>query len=276
MSNFDFKRFAATLKWQACMLRRQALLWTFVVADTVIIFEALLLTTSKNVEYDQLICELAQIFFGFFIIIMAASWSSIFHQANDKGRRQALLTLPVSNMEKYLSAIIISTVAWPLFVLLALTIGDSVRTVAAWMLFDKPLISVLPWFFKELEPNTLYPDGIWWPKFLFTLMAITWAHSLYTLGGTLIRKHPFVITSLLLIALIVGLAHVNSPVTRRHVALFSYYGYGGLERYVNPAAYVLMVVMAALATLNYRLSYKAFRNFQLFTNKWINYDIFKR
>ena len=45
---------------------------------------------------------------------------------------------------------------------------------------------------------------------------------------------------------------------------------------VGIPAYILAILLPLLSVFNYWASFHIFKNFQLITNKWTNYDILKR
>jgi hypothetical protein len=45
---------------------------------------------------------------------------------------------------------------------------------------------------------------------------------------------------------------------------------------VGIPAYILAVLLPLFAVFNYWASFRIFKNFQLITNKWLNYDFHKR
>ena len=124
--------------------------------------------------------------------------------------------------------------------------------------------------------SSIYWDWFQWASLIVhTLMAI-WVHSLFTLGGTLLRKYAFVATGLFWIAvmlLFMGSLHRLNLSVFGNITLPDGTTYTGT---VNTMAYVLMVVLPLLTFFNYRTSFRIFKGFQVITNKWTNYDIFKR
>ena len=112
---------------------------------------------------------------------------------------------------------------------------------------------------------------------IFVIFAIAvWNLSLMTICGTLLRKYAFVVASLIII-----LCSILLSWTIHHFGLFLFWGdvwKDGVhyESEVGALAYVLAVLLPALAVLNYWASFHIFKHFELISNKWTNYDIFKR
>jgi hypothetical protein len=164
--------------------------------------------------------------------------------------------------------------------------------------------------FHPLQGVSYYPDGdnmvytYWWssalphvwnnfiPKFfvsetyqypllhqvmyvLSALLFAVWVHSSYALGGSLLRKYSFVVTTLILILCVMAFAYFMH---KSEMSLFpsvwrdNHY----VSQEVGLMAYVLCVLFIIFSCFNYWASFRMFKGFQLMTNKWTNYDILKR
>ena len=138
------------------------------------------------------------------------------------------------------------------------SVSDPAETYHGWS-------SALPKLIENLTPNVLDPDSYrrtWFYNAMniFVIFAIAvWNLSLMTICGTLLRKYAFVVASLIII--------LCSIVWKDGVHY---------ESEVGALAYVLAVLLPALAVFNYWASFHIFKHFELITNKWTNYDIFKR
>ena len=213
--------------------------------------------------------------------------------------------IPATNLEKFLSLIVYVTVICGLCAIVGYILGDCLRLAGLWIgaqLSADPAMkasevfnyngvdgtytlwsSTVYWVFCDMTPHllTVWGSGIYWGWFewaswiVYTLIAI-WVHSLFTLGGTLLRKYAFVTTGLLLIAMVLLFAgflyHYNLSVFG-NVTLPDGTTYTAT---VDTLAYVLMVALPLFSCFNYWASFHIFKGFQLITNKWTNYDILKR
>ena len=106
-----------------------------------------------------------------------------------------------------------------------------------------------------------------------------WAHSLYILSGTLLRKYSFVVSSLVLILSIILTAWIVEKLDLKVFYVETIEIPNTKVDYVQKTGvmgYVLAVLLPALAVFNYWASFQIFKGFQLITNKWTNYDILKR
>ena len=110
---------------------------------------------------------------------------------------------------------------------------------------------------------------------LTALLCAVWAHSSYALGGSLLRKYSFVVTTLILILCVMAFAYFMH---KSEMSLFpsvwrdNHY----VSHEVGPMAYVLCVLFVVSSCFNYWAAFRIFKGFQLITNKWTNYDILKR
>ena len=95
---------------------------------------------------------------------------------------------------------------------------------------------------------------------LFYLFGV-WAHSFYILGGTLLRKQQFVITTLTLIALGLAFVYLMGVLA----------GMFGEDMFMTLTfVYILDAVFVALTLIDYWISYKLYANMQVINNKWFN------
>lgn len=265
-----------TLWWYMGTSARRLQMWIVGSAACVLILGGIFTTIDGYDSYPSLVSAAADCLTFAFIVGMMVQWASIFHGVIDKRKRQALLMLPASSLEKYLSAMIAVTIVWPLGMFLAIAVGDVLRATLASVVFGMPWLSVIPELVHNLS-NTVSPrGGIWLSEVAFEWTVLMWLHSYYVLVGTLLRKYVFVVASMVLfLAFLFGAwCLIHSGIQK--FSLFVYTGSNDIPTYVNPIVYVLIVVFLALSAFNYTASFRLFKQFQLVTNKWINYDFYKR
>jgi len=131
----------------------------------------------------------------------------------------------------------------------------------------------------NLTPHILEADSCNWFYLVMYIVVIAaiavWTHSLLIIGGTLFRKYSFVISCLVFI-----LFWVIFGKTMQYFELSMFTSNWEDGKYVSGEvgipAYVLAVLLPLFAVFNYWASFRIFKNFQLITNKWTNYDILKR
>lgn len=236
-----------------------------------------------------------QIGAALFALVSLILVSTIVSGVNEKRKREAFLMLPASNLEKFLALMTYTSVVCVLGVFLAFVLGDSLRM--AWFWISGPYTeakvsyignpteyyywwsSAIPKMMDNLTPHILEADSCNWFYLVMNLFVITaiavWTHSLLIIGGTLFRKYSFVISCIIFL-----LFWVIFVKTTHYFELSMFTSTWENGRYVDGEigvpAYVLAILLPLLAVFNYWASFHIFKNFQLITNKWTNYDILKR
>jgi hypothetical protein len=215
---------------------------------------------------------------------------------NEKRKREAFLMLPASNLEKFLALMTYTSVVCVLGVFLAFVLGDSLRMAWFWVsgpyteietsVIGNPVetyywwSSAIPKMMDNLTPHILEADSCNWFYLVMNIVVIAaiavWTHSLLIIGGTLLRKYSFVASMLVFILFVWLLSW-----TIHHFGLYLFWSdvWKDGHHYVSEVgalAYILAVLLPLLSVFNYWASFHIFKNFQLITNKWTNYDILKR
>ena len=298
MNSFSFNRFGKTLRWVMAVNFRTLLMWT--IGSVVAVFVGELMTAEMG-HYSayEMVYKFGTMGSALFILVSLIMASTIVSSVNEKRKRQAFLMMPSTNLEKFLSLLVYTSVICVACVLLAFVLGDCLRM--AWFKMQSYFVeyqvqvfvsdpaetyhgwsSALPKLIENLTPNVLDPESDRYTWFynamnVFVIFAIAvWNLSLMTICGTLLRKYAFVVASLIII-----LCSVLLSWTIHHFGLFLFWGdmwKDGIhyESEVGALAYVLAVLLPALAVFNYWASFHIFKHFELISNKWTNYDIFKR
>jgi hypothetical protein len=136
--------------------------------------------------------------------------------------------------------------------------------------------SALPVFLYNFVPD--YGFSSWYAimRWAFLLAYLLWVHSLYTLGGTLLRKYAFVASSVVFILLLVGFT--------KFIDYFELYTFRSewidaagnyYKHMISPLVYVYCIALPIVSIANYWISFRIFKGFELITNKWTNYDFHK-
>ncbi len=272
MNSFSFNRFGKTLRWYVSVNFRKLMAWNLGFLTGVFLAEMMIFSAYASIASINRSVSMGSLFI---VIGVLASFSSIMSDVNKKRERTAFLMLPASNLEKFLSLVCYVTVVWVACLMLAFVVGDSLRMAVRALFLDDEWVSAVPQWWSRLW---LGQDPFWLAETVFYVLMFVWIHSLYTLGGTWLRKYSFIVSSLVLIAVPFIIQYIC--VARGwHLNLFvrqwvdeGYYVVG----HVSPLVYVLGVLFVVFAVFNYWASYRIFKGFQLITNKWTNYDIFKR
>ena len=295
MNTFSFNRFGKMLRWVLSVNQRRIL---YAVAGSVVgVFMAEMILLRMGDIYSPLtmLHYYGQIGAALFALVSLILVSAIVSGVNEKRKREAFLMLPANNLEKFLALMTYTSVICVLGVFLAFVLGDSLRMAWFWVsgpyteietsVMGNPVetyywwSSAIPEMVNRLTPHILEADSCNWFYLVMNLFVIAaiavWTHSLLIIGGTLFRKYSFVISCIIFI-----LFWVIFVKTTHYFELSMFTSTWENGRYVDGEigvpAYVLAVLLPLLAVFNYWASFHIFKNLQLITNKWTNYDILKR
>ena len=285
MDNFNIKRFGLTFRWMLVTNLQTFLAFTAGCAAAVFLLEMLLIAFnchSDGSNYIPLLhSTITQFFVIFLIIYVFVAISTLFSYYLKKPQREAFLMLPSTNLEKFLAAVIYVTVVWTLAGFLAFAVGDTLRMVVRALVYGNEWVSAIPNVARGFVPNIVLHNGSHVYSLSYKVMNmivgcsfILWFHSLYTLGGTLLRKYAFVVTSVVMIIFMMALSWV---INHFGASMFTsqWDGNANVSEEVGVMAYVLAVLLPLLSIFNYWASFHIFKGFQLITNKWTNYDFHK-
>ena len=235
---------------------------------------------NSNNPHEAL--SLIAMFDDIFIIIgLLASTCTFLSDFNKKPKREAFLMLPGSNLEKFLSAVIYAVVGYVFALLLSVALGDTLRMAFRSLAYGDEWVSAIPQVMKWFIPNIVLYDDTYVYSSFFKVMSlfvgynfILWIHSLYTLGGTLLRKYAFVITSVAMVFFMMVLSWV---IKYLDLSMFTsqWDGHAYVSEEVGALGYILAVLLPLFSIFNYWASFHIFKGYQLITNKWTNYDFLK-
>ena len=296
MNTFSFNRFGKMLRWVLSVNQRRIL---YAMAGSIVgvfMAEMILLRMSSLDSPFRMLNQYGDVGAAVFAVASLILVSTIVSGVNEKRKREAFLMLPASNLEKFLALMTYTSVVCVLGVFLAFVLGDSLRMGWFWVsgpyteietsVMGEPVetyywwSSAIPKMMDNLTPHILEADSCNWFYLVMNLFVIAaiavWTHSLLIIGGTLLRKYSFVASMLVFILFVWLLSW-----TIHHFGLYLFWSdvWKDGHHYVSEVgvlAYVLAVVLPLLSIFNYWASFHIFKNFQLITNKWTNYDIFKR
>ena len=309
MNIFNFNRFGQTFRWVLATNFRNFLAWTLGAAVGVFLMEMILVAINVNADGGNYVPELyntiSRVCLIALIIFVLVALSTGFSDYQKKPQREAFLMLPSTNLEKFLAVVIYVTVVWSLAGFLAFAVGDTLRMAVRALFFHNEWYSLVPkvWdLLGELMPpvnhgtlNTSMSYDVC--LFVFVLTLFIWIHSIYILGGTLLRKYAFVATSLVVILSIVLMVwlsqkfnlqyfYVDTIIDGQSIDALRQSGALGpngawsaksvqVIHKVGALGYFLTVALPLLSIFNYLASFHIFKGFQLITNKWTNYEFFK-
>ena len=307
MNSFSFNRCGKVLRWLVSVNRVNLLgliagftFFIFLLQIATFIFGSF----EQVVPFIQRSADFGSFFIPFSILIIASNAFTNFTSIGTKQQRGTFLTIPASNLEKYLALIVYMIVACGLCAIVGYILGDCLRMACLWiwaMASNDPSFtacevfnfngvdqtyylwtSTVPSLFSKMTPHlmTVWSSGIYWDwyiwaSFIIAVILAVWTHSLFMLAGTLLRKYAFIISGALWMTIMSLYMWTLS-----HLDLTVFQTVWDGEKYVGNAvggmAYVLMVVLPLFTIFNYWASFHIFKGFQLITNKWFNYDILKR
>ena len=295
MKSFDINRFGRTLRWVVSVNIRKMLLWF--VGSIVAVFLGEIAFQAIN-HWDgpySMLSDFSQFMTMLMVLVSLILISSITTNINEKRKREAFLMLPASNLEKYLSLVVYTSVICIACLFLAIVIGDSLRMAWYWVSGYNPIgnwvnesfrgrswqwwSSAIPMLIENLTPRITNSVGV--PTDLlivevsFIVGFVLWIHSIYTLGGTLLRKYSFVATSVFVILCITLFVRL---IFAFHLSIFhTRWNNGELIEYeIGAISWILVIAFPILSIANYWISFRIFKGFELITNKWTNYDFYKR
>ena len=284
MNNFNITRFGQTLRWVIAVNYRTMLLWTTGIALITFVVELFLLKDA-SCPRDLIVNSLA-ISLMFMMIAFAFLASYVTSFISEKRRRTAFLALPATNSEKFLSLITYASVIFLCAVFLALMAGDSLRMLFCWIRYHsdttpdkyyKWYSSVLTMFkyYFTIPSYARYETWFVAMKYILAVSFISWVHSLYTLGGTVLRKYSFVIATALFISCFVIFIEINSTYRfnwfeEEYIYIEEAGCHYAYSKEIGVVPYILSVLLPLLTVFNYWASYRTFKGFQVINHKWIN------
>ena len=302
MKRFNINRFGKTLRWVVSVNFRKLLLWFAGSVLAVFLGEILFNMMNPYGSPLDMILDVSQFLAIILILVSMIMASSIVSSINEKRKRESFLMLPASNLEKFLSLLVYSSVICIACAFLAIVLGDSLRMLAYWAVGYQGMTSAdgtycysvtsdyygdtfywwsssIPMLIDNLTPTiTTYdkvPTDLMIVQTSFIIGLILLIHSTYTLGGTLLRKYSFVGTSAFMI--IIDTLIIKLIMALGLTMFHSQWDNGVLQSYeIGLAGWVLTIAFPIFSVIFYWASFQIFKRFELITNKWMNYDIFKR
>lgn len=219
--------------------------------------------TASDLTRWEYICTISCVV----IFLISGSW--LFADMDTKEKRITVRMLPASDLEKFVVRLLTVTVGVLLWCMLAFFLADLLRVAVSLTAGVDYIRFALPDYLEILylnrDDNLLAGENTLHYPFhvcLACVMWFIWAHSLYALGSTLLRRYQFAVTTAVHVLLLIVFGVVMAGVTDDFNSLLLD------RRYVVPI-YVFAAAAAALAVLDYRLCYRLFRRGQVINNKWI-------
>lgn len=272
-NNFQFSRLLMVMRWDVFTNLKTYLNMTLGMTFALLPF--LIMQLYQLSKQDQLFPDaidlsywgMSQYILFISSIAMYMMATQIFMVMKTNGQREQFLMLPASNLEKYISRFLFSTLGAAIAMLTAIVVADLVQLIFSFLL--------LPGHYQSVCPSTMALLWKIWTTFiesidstgalLLSLLIVTsgvLVHSFFILCGTLFRKHTIVVTTILFIAMTYLVIYVIESVPGTITTC--------LNHGDNSWLFSLLIAELLLGGFQYWLSYKVFTRMQVICNKWIN------
>ena len=200
-------------------------------------------------------------------IAMYMMATQIFMVMKTTGQREQFLMLPASNLEKYISRFLFSTLGAAVAMITAIVVSDLVQLIFSFVLLpghhQSVCLSTMALLWKIW--TTFIENNASTGALLLSLSIVTCGvlvHSFFILCGTLFRKHTIVVSGILFIVMIYLVIYVIESVPGTITTC--------LMHGDNSWIFCLLIAELLLAGFQYWLSYKVFTRMQVICNRWIN------
>lgn len=272
-NNFQFSRLLMVMRWDVFTNLKTYLNMTLGMTFALLPF--LIMQLYQLSKQDQLSPDtidlsywgMSQYVLMIFSIAMYMMATQIFMVMKTTGQREQFLMLPASNLEKYISRFLFSTLGAAVAMITAIVVSDLVQLIFSFLLLPGHHQSVclstmaLLWKIWTTFIESIDSTG----ALLLSLLIVTsgvLVHSFFILCGTLFRKHTIVVTTILFIAMTYLVIYVIESVPGTITTC--------LNHGDNSWLFSLLIAELLLGGFQYWLSYKVFTRMQVICNKWIN------
>lgn len=272
-NNFQFSRLLMVMRWDVFTNYKTYL--NTVLGMIFALLPILIMQLYQLSKQDQLSPDtidlsywgMSQYVLMIFSIAMYMMATQIFMVMKTTGQREQFLMLPASNLEKYISRFLFSTLGAAVAMITAIVVSDLVQLIFSFLLLPGHHQSVclstvaLLWKIWTTFIENIDSTG----ALLLSLLIVTCGvlvHSFFILCGTLFRKHTIVVTTILFIAMTYLVIYVIESVPGTITTC--------LNHGDNSWLFSLLIAELLLGGFQYWLSYKVFTRMQVICNKWIN------
>ena len=217
-------------------------------------------------------------FVTFFYLMICAS--RIMEVMNTKNKRISYMMLPATIGEKFISRVIYVCITSMIIFSVGILFAELTR-LALLPLFNAPeefhhfclfdIMSVSFYDTIHINPEVYGTSSTFIP-YLFLISNGLWGHSIYILGGTYFRKHPFVKTWGICMAaffiILYTLINISDEGTLIYILKW-------MENLADKSSWIneevifstISIIFLALTVFNWTLSYHLFRNSQITERK---------
>ncbi len=279
MSNtFDKTRFWNTLKLDFATNWRR---WSFAFFGALACLFCTFMCLSVSLKGDFVDADIHEQAFGvmvtmayvIFAFCMVLSGSMMLNNMKSKQARISFLVLPASNLEKFLSRWVMTTVGALVVFIAALVVADAMRAAFDLVVGVNPYSSVALRFFCNglFDGSVLEVVGDMFSSgrgdwVFYGLSAFVVSHSVFMLGSALFRRHAilFTIVAMMVFSFALGindfLSLLYGSVAR------TVFGYGSFADSLGVRIAVNLLITVAC----YWGAYRLFCRSQVVSHKWFN------
>lgn len=214
----------------------------------------------------MLLSKVAAFVLMLFAFVFYFSVSQTFSNLRTKQMRIASLMLPATNLEKYLSRLLQSTLGYAVAFFAAFVLADLTRMLLFPLLghsfgslvpyLTESLFNGFPWTVSQLNETDYGIVGWWW--LALGVSYVLWLLSYYLLGSAVFRRRAFLYSLLVLIGAFIafglGVDFIHHTMNLR-------------IRFTAHAVPYVACVLTALACFNVWLSYRLFKRIQVIPRK---------
>lgn len=272
-NNFQFSRLLMVMRWDVFTNLKSYLNMMLGMTFALLPFFIMqLYQLSKQYQLfpdtiDLSYLGMSQYVLMIFSIAMYMMATQIFMVMKTTGQREQFLMLPASNLEKYISRFLFSTLGAAVAMITAIVVSDLVQLIFSFVLLpghhQSVCLSIMALLWKIWTTFIESIDSA--GALMLSLLIMTCGvlvHSFFILCGTLFRKHTIVMSGILFIVMIYLVIYVIESVPGTITTC--------LMHGDNSWIFCLLIAELLLAGFQYWLSYKVFTRMQVICNKWIN------
>ncbi len=264
MTSFCFPRFLHVLR-REYILGRRPMLTGALIAFAIYFLMAVPQFIFESIDW----VELGQGIFWPLAFFTLFGGAFFYTAIKTKQQRLDFLMLPASNLEKFAGHWLFSMFWFFAMMILGFLAADLLQYLICLVTGQGPKICY------TLQAIRFYGGSF--PIFDNSfpgLVGTLWIHSIYLLGGQIFRKNHWLMTTLVIIALVIALTLISSGVT--YLLLYkiideTYYMSFNVE-FVNgdQGNWLLRLFLIALTIFNVWLSYRLFCRKQIINNRFFN------
>ncbi|MBQ7422817.1 MAG: hypothetical protein IJV27_11865 [Prevotella sp.] len=197
-------RFWNELRWVAALKRKQTLgvMGVIFLASTAVAFFMMAGIFNDNTPVETRAENTAMIASLLDSLIAIYCFVTIFGPLNDKSNQVCLLTAPASNAEKFFARMLYLVFQ----TLVAINIGEISGLLAGTLLSGEPLTGSLLPHLLGADMQSYNAPAMNASMYFTGLTNSLWMMSCYVLGNLYFRKHSFILTTVIIFAVTIGIS----------------------------------------------------------------------